>query len=162
MLKSSVDGNERKELEALGLQAIKSTDVPVAAMLLYGDSIVGRGYNSVRRDNDAGGHAEINAISDAMRYLGIERFNQMSRDSISLVTTFDPCQMCRGAILEYNIRHVYVYKPKSLLEWLKDDYRTARYEINRNRRGNEEVQDSLFLQHPSYKKSRSEHPASPP
>ena len=54
------------ELEKLGSTALESGDVPIGAVLLYDDTIIGNGYNTVLRDGNAGGHAEINAISDAL------------------------------------------------------------------------------------------------
>jgi tRNA(Arg) A34 adenosine deaminase TadA len=91
--------HEVAELSALGATAIGSLVVPVAALLVYQGRIIGRGYNTVRREGNAGGHAEINAISDAMRSLGPEGFDALDRDHLVLLTTFEPCAMCRGAII---------------------------------------------------------------
>ena len=52
------DPRIRDTLRKLGLRAIESRDVPVSAVLLYGDSIIGSGWNTVLRDTNAGGHAE--------------------------------------------------------------------------------------------------------
>ncbi|MBK8340910.1 MAG: nucleoside deaminase [Flavobacteriales bacterium] len=87
-------------LANLGKEAISSGDVPVAALLLYNDDVIGRGYNTVRRDGNAGGHAEVNAISDAFRSLGWERFERLDRDRMVLLTTFEPCAMCKGLICQ--------------------------------------------------------------
>jgi len=41
--------------------------------------------------------------------------------------------MCQGAILEYNIKKVRFLKPKPLLHWLKEDFRTYRYQWMRSK-----------------------------
>jgi len=132
-------------------QALSSNDVPVGAMIIYNDSILSTGYNTVYRDSNAGGHAEINAISNAIQKIGFETFSKLDRNKLILVSTFEPCMMCKGAIIEYNIRHVYFIKGKGLLHWLKNDGKQFRYEWNKFQTGGEEIQDSLFLLHPEYR-----------
>jgi tRNA(Arg) A34 adenosine deaminase TadA len=140
----------QERLEALGDSALFSRDVPVAALLLSGSSIIGTGYNTVVRDHNAGGHAEINAISAALRFMGEERFRRLDRDSLVLVTTFEPCSMCRGAITHYRIRHVDIVKRKSPVDLLKEEWYVFRYYWTRTFRGQESLQDCLFLRHPDY------------
>jgi tRNA(Arg) A34 adenosine deaminase TadA len=132
-------------------QSLKSQDVPVGALLIYEDSILSTGYNTVYRDSNAGGHAEINAISNAVRKIGFSSFSKLDRNKLVLVSTFEPCMMCRGAIIEYNIRNVYFLKGKGLFHWLKNDMKQLRYEWNKSHADGEESQDSLFLLHPKYK-----------
>lgn len=146
-----------EELTALGQQAIRSGDVPVAALLLYDDTIIGRGCNTVLRDGNAGGHAEVNALSDAFRSLGRERFDRLDRDRMVLITTFEPCAMCRGLILEYRIGHVAFIEPKSLWHWMKEDARSIGYGLTRQRSGPEQLQDSLFRLHPAYDPATADH-----
>lgn len=147
-----VGGNLLDTLRILGAQALASEDVPVGAVVLYGDSILGAGYNTVLRDSAAGGHAEINAISSAFRKVGYERFQKLDRDSLMLVTTFEPCVMCRGAILEYNIKRVVFIKGKPVLHWLREDFRTFAYYWRRSQSGPPALQDSLFLKHPKFRR----------
>jgi len=137
-------------LRSLGLRALASNDVPVAAVVLYGDEIIGKGHNTVHRDSSAGGHAEIEAISGALARVGVEGFKRLNRDSLVLITTFEPCLMCRGAILEYNIKEVIFLKGKPVLHWLREDLRSFRYSWTRKQGGDETLQDSLFRQHPLY------------
>ncbi len=141
-----------KELTSLAVQALQSDDVPISAILLYGRKIIGRGYNTVLRDTNAGGHAEINAISDAIKKYGRKEFSLLDRDSLKLITTYEPCIMCRGAILEYNIRNVQYLKAKTTWHWMKEDLRTDRFLWNRLNIEPERLQDSLFELHPGYKK----------
>ena len=98
-------------LTGLGKEAIRSGDVPVSALLIYDDVIIGRGYNTVLRDGNAGGHAEVNALSDAFTNLGREGFDRLDRERMVLLTTFEPCAMCKGLILEYRIGHLAFIEP---------------------------------------------------
>jgi cytidine deaminase len=137
-------------LISLSDSALMHGDVPVAAVLLYNDSVIGTGYNTVLANGNAGGHAEINAISSAITLLGKETFDTLDKKSLTLISTFEPCPMCRGAIIEYNIRSVVYLKPKSLWYWFFKDGAMLRYEIAK--RGGEPkwLQDSLFVKHPKY------------
>lgn len=144
-------------LTSLGKEAIRSGDVPVAALLIHDGVIFGRGYNTVLRDGNAGGHAEVNALSDAFRTLGRERFDRLDRERMTLITTFEPCAMCRGLILEYRIGHVAFIEPKSLWHWIKEDARCIGYELTRQRSGPDHLQDSLFRLHPAYDPAQADH-----
>src|SRR3972149_3441263 len=62
------------ELNHLSTEALKSNDVPVSALLLHNYKIIGRGFNTVIKENNAGAHAEINSISDAIKNLGFPSF----------------------------------------------------------------------------------------
>ena len=131
-------------------QALKSNDVPVGAILIYNDSILSTGYNTVYRDSNAGGHAEINAISNVIKKIGYENFSKLDRNKLILVSTFEPCMMCKGAIIEYNIKKVYFLKGKGLLHWWKNDLKQIRYEWNKFKVEGENLQDSLFMMHPKF------------
>ena len=107
-----LDDHHAVLLATLGDSALQHMDVPVASILLYNDTVIGAGYNTVVALGEAGGHAEINAISSALRSMGRERFDSLDRNNLMLVTTFEPCLMCRGAIVEYRIRNVVFLKQK--------------------------------------------------
>ena len=51
----------------LAHHASSENEVPVGAVLVDGDKIVGKGYNKVIQSNDVSAHAEIIAIRDAIR-----------------------------------------------------------------------------------------------
>jgi tRNA(Arg) A34 adenosine deaminase TadA len=115
------------------------------------DSILSAGYNTVYRDSSAGGHAEINAISNAIHRIGFDTFSKLDKQKLILVSTFEPCMMCKGALIEYDIRKVYFMKGKGLFHWLKNDAKTIRYELGKAKTGEEGLQDSLFNLHPKYR-----------
>lgn len=131
-------------LRAAGDSAIASRDLPAAAVIVYGRTIIGHGYNTVRRDTAAGGHAEINAISSALRTVGYDRFWRLRRDSLAIVTMLEPCPMCRGAIVQYNIRIVRILKEKNPLTLMGEDLELYRYYWDRVFTGPEGLADSLL------------------
>ncbi|MEW5797819.1 MAG: nucleoside deaminase [Bacteroidota bacterium] len=145
-----LDDPQTSLLVTLGDSALQHLDVPVSSILVYNDTIIGTGYNTVIAHGDAGGHAEINAISSALKALGKERFNSLDRKNLVLITTFEPCLMCRGAVIEYNIRNVVFLKQKSLSHWLLKQYQELRYEVTKKQGEPESLQDSLFMKHPRY------------
>jgi tRNA(Arg) A34 adenosine deaminase TadA len=132
------------ELAELGQQAYQSADVPVAAVIIYHGAFIGRGFNTVNRDTLAGGHAEINAISDAMHTTGVSGFKKLDRDSLLLITTYEPCLMCTGALLEYGIRKVWYIKDKDLSGNWYNELRRLAYFARRRQAGDPALQDSLF------------------
>lgn len=82
--------------EALKLAKIaqENKEVPVGAVVVLGDRIIGRGYNQVETLQDATAHAEIIAITSASRTIGNWRLN-----GGTIYVTLEPCPMCAGAIL---------------------------------------------------------------
>jgi tRNA(Arg) A34 adenosine deaminase TadA len=75
---------------------------PFGAVVIKDGVIVGRGRNTVLRDNDPTSHAEISAIRDACKTL-----NTYSLEGCTLYTTCYPCPMCLGAIVWSNISKAY-------------------------------------------------------
>ena len=135
----------------LAIEALKSKEVPVSSIIMYNGRVIGKGYNTVMRDTNIGGHAEINAISDVIKSMGTSTFNALNRDSLILITTYEPCLMCRGAIIENRIKHVEFMKEKTLTHWIKNHLKALHYEMNKRKINNNTLQDSLFCLHPDYK-----------
>ena len=150
--KTTIKPSYRKELANLGAKAITSLDVPVGAILVYKDSIIGRGFNTVRRDHVAGGHAEINAISDAINKLGWDGFRLLEHSELTIYSTFEPCPMCIGAMEEYHIKHAIFIKSKPITQWFGTDLRHLRYEWFKRKTSEDNLQDSLFRAYPGYLK----------
>lgn len=104
-------------------KAYELDEVPVGAVVVYDNKIIGRGFNSVEESNHSTNHAEIKAITQAQDYLGDWRLN-----GCSLFTTLEPCIMCAGAIIQSRIENLY-YAAKdenrgfagSVLNILNDD-----------------------------------------
>jgi tRNA(adenine34) deaminase len=76
-------------------------EVPVGAVIVHNDQIVGSGYNRREELRSPIAHAEILALEDASRKLGYWRLTECD-----LYVTLEPCIMCAGAILQGRLRRV--------------------------------------------------------
>ena len=99
-------------LEALQLarQAEEHDEVPVGAVVVKDNEIVGRGYNQPISSSDPSAHAEIVAMRDAAQHLKNYRLV-----GCTLYVTIEPCTMCAGAMVHARIKRL-VYgakEPKS-------------------------------------------------
>lgn len=72
-------------------------DVPVGAIVILGDRILGRGRNRRESDGDPTAHAEIVALREAARAIGHWRVEA------TLFVTQEPCPMCAGAIVNARV-----------------------------------------------------------
>ena len=89
--------------EALQLarQAGEKGEVPVGAVVVLDNEIVGRGHNLPIVERDPTAHAEVRAIRDASARLSNYRLI-----GCSLYVTIEPCAMCAGAIMHSRIARV--------------------------------------------------------
>lgn len=78
----------------LAEQAFEEGEVPVGAVVVHKNTIVGKGYNQVERLNDPTAHAEMLAISAACDTLGEKYLGECT-----LYVTLEPCPMCAGALV---------------------------------------------------------------
>lgn len=83
----------RKALEEAKL-AYEKDEVPVGAVVVYRNRIIGRGHNQVEMLKDATAHAEMIAISAACETLGNKFLSECT-----LYVTLEPCTMCTGALV---------------------------------------------------------------
>ena len=74
-------------------RALAKREVPIGAIVVAGDRIIGRGHNLVETLCDATAHAEMQAITAAMGALGGKYLNDCT-----LYVTVEPCVMCGGAL----------------------------------------------------------------
>ena len=74
-------------------QALAKREVPIGAIVVAGDRVIGRGYNLVETLYDATAHAEMQAITAAMSTLGGKYLSDCT-----LYVTVEPCVMCGGAL----------------------------------------------------------------
>ena len=89
------------EALALAREAAAEGEVPVGAVIVKGDRIVGRGRNRREADKNALAHAEIEAINEACKTLGGWRLF-----GCELYVTLEPCPMCAGAIVNARLDRV--------------------------------------------------------
>ncbi|MGD8785355.1 MAG: tRNA adenosine(34) deaminase TadA [Thioalkalispiraceae bacterium] len=101
--------DERESLDQFWMQraielahlADSHGEVPVGAVLVKDDQIIGEGYNAPISTNDPTAHAEIHALRDAAQHLGNYRLL-----NTTLYVTLEPCLMCVGAIVHARVGEV--------------------------------------------------------
>jgi tRNA(adenine34) deaminase len=76
-------------------------EVPVGAVVILDDKIIGRGHNAPIALNDPTAHAEILALRDAARQIGNYRLV-----GATLYVTVEPCLMCMGALVHARIHRL--------------------------------------------------------
>src|SRR2546428_6217996 len=90
--------------------------IPIGAVLVHRDTIIGRGHNRRVQQGSAVLHGEMDALERAGRQPA-----SVYRQSI-MYTTLSPCAMCTGAILLYGIPHVVVGENRTFMgeeDWLR-------------------------------------------
>ena len=76
-------------------------EVPIGAIIVCDNQVIGRGYNRTKVENNILAHAEIIAIQDAQRNLNNHRLI-----GCDLYVTIEPCLMCSGAIINSRLQRV--------------------------------------------------------
>ena len=89
--------------EALRLAAIafEEGEIPVGAVVVAGERIIGKGYNQTEKLNDVTAHAEMIAITAAADHLGGKYLHDCT-----LYVTLEPCVMCAGALYWSQMKRV--------------------------------------------------------
>ncbi len=117
--------NEKYMIAALqeAQKAALIGEVPIGAVVVHHDQIIGRGHNLREHLQDATAHAEVLAIQEANQNL-----NSWRLIDCDLYVTIEPCVMCAGAIINAQLSNVYfgarnqkAGAAKSLYEVLEDD-----------------------------------------
>lgn len=78
-------------------------EVPIGAVVVYGDKVVARGYNRRTKWQLASAHAEMLAIDKACKKFRSWRLPE----GCQLYVTLEPCPMCMGACLNARVDKVY-------------------------------------------------------
>lgn len=73
-------------------------EVPVGAIVVLNDEVIGRGFNQPISAHDATAHAEIMAMREASRALKNYRLSDAT-----MYCTLEPCMMCAGAMIHARI-----------------------------------------------------------
>lgn len=84
-------------------KALLLGEVPIGCVIVYGDTIIARGYNRRNTDKNTLSHAELTAIRRASKVIGDWRLEECT-----LYVTLEPCQMCSGAIVQARIPQVVI------------------------------------------------------
>lgn len=78
--------------------AADADEVPVGAILVLDDQIIGSGFNRPISSCDPTAHAEVNALRDAARLVGNYRLL-----GATMYVTLEPCAMCAGALVHARV-----------------------------------------------------------
>jgi len=81
-------------------------EVPIGAVIVKNNKIIGRGYNLKETLKDSTMHAEILAIQAASKEIGSWRLTDCD-----MYVTIEPCVMCAGAISQARIKNLYIGSP---------------------------------------------------
>ena len=112
-MKKSVVKNKEFYMRAalsLAIKAYKKGEVPIGAVVVLNDKIIGKGYNNRNASGIATRHAEIIAIEKACK-----KIKDWRLENAEIYVTLEPCPMCAGAIVNARIKKVYfgAAEPKS-------------------------------------------------
>jgi tRNA(adenine34) deaminase len=90
-----------KEALVQAKKALKKGEVPIGAVVVLGDEIIGKGHNQPITKKDPTAHAEIIALKEASNRLDNYRLNEAI-----IYTTLEPCLMCAGALVHARIKKI--------------------------------------------------------
>ena len=79
-------------------KALDINEVPIGAVIVQNEKIIGRGFNMRNSGKNPLLHAEIIAINEAAKFIGDWRI-----EGCALYVTVEPCPMCAGAIVQARI-----------------------------------------------------------
>lgn len=85
----------------LAQRAFDEDEIPVGALVVCNNKIIGKGYNQTERLNDVTAHAEMLALTAAFSAL-----NSKYLKECTLYVTLEPCVMCAGALYWSQISRV--------------------------------------------------------
>lgn len=85
----------------LAQQAAQQDEVPVGAVVIYENQIVGEGWNQSIANQDPTAHAEIIALRSAAKELKNYRLVNST-----LYVTLEPCVMCAGALIHARVKRL--------------------------------------------------------
>ena len=81
-------------------QGISEGGIPIGSVLVRDGKIIGRGHNKRVQDGDPITHAEIDCLRNAGRVGNYK--------NAVLYSTLMPCYLCAGAVVQFNIKKVFV------------------------------------------------------
>jgi len=97
----AVDEQFMRNAMAIAQDGTRQNEVPIAALVVQGMTIISGANNRTVRDQDPTAHAEMLAIREASGILDRWRL-----DDCTLYVTLEPCAMCAGAIILSRIKRV--------------------------------------------------------
>lgn len=98
-------------------------EVPVGAIIVKNNKIIARAFNKIEITNDSTNHAEILAIKKASK-----KINNWRLVDCDLYVTLEPCEMCKGAIINSRIKNIYYLISKTVEKNNKAIYKKVDFE----------------------------------
>jgi len=103
---SKIDENYIKESIKEAIKALEENEVPIGAVIVYQNKIIGRAYNQREKLRDPTAHAEMIALTQAASFLDNWRLK-----NTTIYVTIEPCIMCAGALVNARVKRL-VYGAK--------------------------------------------------
>jgi tRNA(adenine34) deaminase len=88
-------------------KALQDGEVPIGAVVVYENKVVGRGYNQVELLQDPTAHAEMIALTAATNTLGKKWLVDAT-----MYVTIEPCAMCAGAMILSRLKRLVYGAPE--------------------------------------------------
>ena len=88
-------------------KAVTNNEVPVGAIIVQQNKIIGKGRNRVIENQNVSSHAEIEAIIDASKNVKNYRLNKST-----IYISLEPCHMCVKAIVDARIDKIVFAAPE--------------------------------------------------
>jgi tRNA(adenine34) deaminase len=98
---NSIDEHFMQQALKEAERAFEANEVPVGAVAVYKNQVIGRGHNRTEHLQDPTAHAEIIAITAAANTLGTWRL-----EDVTVYTTIEPCIMCAGALVLARVKKI--------------------------------------------------------
>jgi tRNA(adenine34) deaminase len=100
-IKMNNDIHYMEQALELARYAEQQGEVPVGAIVVFQNEIIGKGWNQPITNSDPTAHAEIIAMRDAAKKMGNYRLIDCD-----LYVTLEPCAMCAGAMVHARIKRL--------------------------------------------------------
>jgi len=123
--------------------ALQTGDFPVGAVVVMDGKVLATACNEVVRNADVRDHAEMLAIKRALHNLGVKTFREVKGD-ITLYTSYEPCAMCEGLIVQSRTPRVVVGKRKTFRQVGRKYFGHLLYRLAERGGLDEQVHDDLL------------------
>ena len=111
-MSSSLHDHFMKEALKQAAIALEKGEVPVGAVVVWQNRIIGRGYNQMEMLHDPTAHAEMIALTQASETLSEgKKGHRGSLEGATLYATLEPCAMCAGALVVTKCKNL-IYGPR--------------------------------------------------